>query len=55
MICLLIQKGEDGENLSLQKVHSACWLVHAKGNQMSPFEFEYLSDAEAFIQMIWGS
>jgi hypothetical protein len=36
----------------LERVHSACWLVHVEGNSQSPFEFEKEEDARAFIQFI---
>ena len=44
--------GEDGELVQLEKVHEACYLVHAQDNTESPFEFSALTDAEQFMSMI---
>lgn len=44
--------GEDGERLSLEKVHEACFLLHADGNTESPFEFSSEQDALNFIGLL---
>lgn len=44
--------GEDGESVKLERVHNACFLVHAEGNSESPFEFSDLSSAEQFMNLI---
>lgn len=44
--------GEDGELLEIERVNEACWLVHAEGNEMSPFEFSVEAEAKQFVGML---
>jgi hypothetical protein len=50
--CHLIGVGEDGEPLYIEIVHPACILIHAVGNEMSPFEFEKEKDVWNFVKML---
>jgi len=45
-------RGADNEQIELERVHSACWLVHCKGNTQSPFEFTNESDARQFADFV---
>ena len=45
-------KGADGEQVSLEQVHKACWLVHCEGNTESPFEFTNEKDARQFVDFL---
>jgi hypothetical protein len=51
----MIMIGQDGEKVYLEKVHNACYLVHAERNSMSPFEFFLEVDALRFVDILCKS
>lgn len=53
MSIISLGKGADGESVTLEKVHNACWLVHCKGNTESPFEFTSEKEARQFADILF--